>query len=97
MKFVTFVNYDAKHRWTTERDLSTINAHVSTHVATNVNRQREGYAEAFASTTDREQSPITQPVFCRQIGGLRTDVFHVLPIKSTCYTSLALDYCECIV
>jgi hypothetical protein len=32
MQRATFINYDAKHRQTTGRDLSTINSHISTNV-----------------------------------------------------------------
>jgi hypothetical protein len=95
----TFVNYDANHRHTTERDLSMINTHISAHVATQANRHSQDGTETRVPKTlaGQGQNMLAVPPLGPQIGGLRTDSFSVLPIKSTCYTSLALDYCGCFI
>jgi hypothetical protein len=95
----TFVNYDANHLQNTERDLSTINTHINAHVATQANTHSQDGTGTRAPMTlaGQGQNMLAVPPLGPQIKGLRTDSFSVLPIKSTCYTSLALDYCECFI
>ena len=78
MQVVTFINYNAKHCRNTFRDLCSINSHIAT---------RAGKRKAY----EAEPCLLTSPLDF-QIGGLRTDPFNMLPIKTTGEVLGAFDY-----
>lgn len=88
MRRVTFINHDAENLQITLQHLRSINSHINA----------QSSRRALKQTDSGEEEPLLPPSpLDYQIGGLRDDPFHMLPIPKKHGVSEAFDYCQCSV
>lgn len=97
MQRLTFINYDARHRTSTRRDVSIINTHVARRAH---QRRADEQLEDDEHSTSLETKGFRTfllPSIGYQIGGLRTEPFNMFPIESKGFVPEAFDYCEHVI